>query len=126
MLKYKQGNIIKVTVNGIENYGIFVSCDNYYTGLIHISEISTKFVSNINNFVKIGDIIKAKVLDVDEERGHLKLSIKNINYKNTKQLKKKRIKETSLGFSTLAYHLPFWIEYGLKKIKNKSNSIDKL
>ena len=43
----------------IESTGaVFVSCDDYYTGLIHISEISHGFVKNINDFVKIGDEVK--------------------------------------------------------------------
>lgn len=125
MSKYRRGNIIKATVNGIENYGIFVSCDDYYSGLIHISEISDKYVKDINEYVKVGDVISVKILDVDEEAGQLKLSIKNINYKSVHNFKRKKIKETSLGFNTLAYHLPFWIEESLKKIKKNSNPIDK-
>lgn len=125
MSKYRRGNIIKATVNGIEDYGIFVSCDDYYSGLIHISEVSDKYVKDINDYVKVGDVISVKILNVDEELGQLKLSIKNINYKNVREYKKKKIKETTLGFSTLAYHLPFWIEKNLKKIKKNSNPIDK-
>ncbi len=119
MSKIKKGRIIRGTVTGIEPYGVFVSCDDYYTGLIHISEISHGFVKNINDFVKVGDIIFVEILDVDEELGHLKLSIKNIEYKKKIIIKRKKIKETSLGFKTLEYKLPFWIDESLKKIKNK-------
>ena len=118
MSKYRSGNIIKATVNGIENYGIFVSCDDYYSGLIHISEISDKYVKDINEYVKVGDVISVKILDVDEEAGQLKLSIKNIEYKKNIAIKRKKIRETSLGFKTLEYKLPIWIEDSLKKIKN--------
>ena len=100
-MKIKKGRIVYGTVTGIETYGIFVSCDDYYTGLIHISEISHGFVKNINDFVKVGDIIFVEVLDVDEELGHLKLSIKNIEYKKKMEVKRKKIRETSLGFNTL-------------------------
>lgn len=119
MSKIKKGKIIRGTVTGIEPYGVFVSCDDYYSGLIHISEISHGYVKNINDFVKIGDLIFVEVLDVDEELGHLKLSIKNIDYKKKMFIKIKRIKETSLGFRTLEYWLPIWIEESLKKIKNQ-------
>ncbi len=119
MSKIRKGRIIRGTITGIEPYGVFVSCDDYYTGLIHISEISHGFVKNINDFVKIGDVIRVEILDVDEEIGHLKLSIKNIDYKNTNIGRRKKIKETSLGFKTLEYKLPFWIEESLKKIKNQ-------
>ena len=124
MTKYKKGKIVKGTITGIEDYGAFVSLDEYYSGLIHISEISHAFVKNIEDFVKIGDIIYVEVLDVDEDLCRLKLSIKNINYKRS-NIRRKKIRETSLGFRTLAYKLPFWIEESLKKIKNTSNSVDK-
>lgn len=125
MTKYKKGKIVKGTITGIEDYGAFVSLDEYYSGLIHISEISHGFVKNIEDFVKIGDIIYVEVLDVDEDLCQLKLSIKNINYKRNSNIRRRKIRETSLGFKTLAYKLPFWIEESLKKIKNTSNSIDK-
>ena len=118
MSKIRKGRIIRGTVTGIESYGAFVSCDDYYTGLIHISEISHGFVKNISDFVKIGDLIQVEILDVDEELGHLKLSIKNIDYKKKISLKRKMIKETPLGFRTLEYKLPIWIDESLKKIKN--------
>lgn len=118
MSKIKKGRIIRGIVSGIESYGVFVSCDNYYTGLIHISELSHGFVKNITDFVKIGDLIFVEILDVDEELGHLKLSIKNIEYKKQTVIKRKKIKETPLGFKTLEYKLSIWIEESLKKIKN--------
>ena len=114
MTKYKKGKIVPCTVTGIESYGIFVSLDKYYSGLIHISEISHGFVKEINDFVKVGEIINAEVLDVDDDLGQLKLSIKNIKYKIHK-IPKRTIKETPLGFKTLAYKLPFWISKSLQK-----------
>lgn len=117
MSKIKKGRIIRGTVTGIESYGVFVSCDDYYSGLIHISEISHGFVKNINDFVKIGDLILVEILDVDEELGHLKLSIKDIEYKKNIPIRRKRIRETSLGFKTLEYKLPIWIDEYLKKNK---------
>ena len=57
MTKYKQGNIIKVNVTGITEYGIFVKTDNDYNGLIHISEVSNKFVQNLKMFVSENEVI---------------------------------------------------------------------
>ena len=119
MTKIKKGRIIRGTVTGIEAYGVFVSCDDYYTGLIHISEISHGFVKNITDFVHVGDLIFVEILDVDEELGHLKLSIKNIEYKKKVVVRRKKIRETSLGFKTLEYKLSIWIEESLKKMKNQ-------
>ncbi len=125
MTKYQKGSVIRGTVTGIESYGVFVSCDEYYSGLIHISEISYGFVKNITDYVNIGDVIYVEILDVDESLGQLKLSIKNIDYKYNRKAKRRRIQETPLGFNTLAYNLPIWVEKGLKKVKKVPNTIDK-
>ena len=125
MTKFKKGRIIRGTVTGIESYGVFVSCNEYYSGLIHISEISYNFVKNITDYVNVGDVIYAEILEVDESLGQLKLSIKNIDYKCNHGLRRKRIVETSQGFNTLAANLPIWIEKSLKKLKKITNSVDK-
>lgn len=120
MEKYMKGRILKGVVTGIEPYGVFVQFDDYYSGLIHISEISDGFVKNPADYVKVGEIINAKIIDVDDQMGHLKLSIKNIQYKEKRTTIRRKIKETSLGFKTLSYCLPFWIEESLENIKQKS------
>lgn len=117
MTKYRVGNIIKGMVTGIESYGVFVSFDEYYSGLIHISEISHGFVKNVGDYVKIGDQIYVEVLEIDEQQSQLKLSIKNINYKVVKKFGGKKIKETKTGFRTLEYKLPLWINDKLSKLK---------
>lgn len=109
MQKYKENSIVKGTVTGIEKYGIFVSLGEYYSGLIHISEISSGFVKDINDFVSIGDTIKVKILKKEEDDYHLKLSIKNIKYK-TNLKKREKIKEVGTGFGILKENLDNWIE----------------
>lgn len=121
--KYQKGSIVKGVVSGITGYGIFVKIDSKYDGLIHISEISDKYVKNPKYFANINDVISAKIIDIDEKTSHIKLSIKSIEY-NSKG-KKKRIIETKHGFSTLEYKLPFWIDDNLKKAKNVANDVDK-
>ena len=118
MGKYQKGKIVQGVVTGIETYGVFISFDEFYSGLIHISEISHSFVKKITDFVSVGDIINTEILDVNDSLFQLKLSIKNINYKNVKNAKKKKIIETNSGFTTLGQKLPIWIEESVKKIKN--------
>lgn len=105
--EYKVGEIIKGQVTGIEKYGVFVNIDPYYDGLIHISEISSEFVKDIHEFVKIGETIYCQVLEVDNDNLHLKLSIKNINYKSDNS--SNPIKETRKGFLPLKDNLDIWI-----------------
>ena len=111
-MKYEKGKIVKGCVTGIENYGIFVNVDSHYSGLIHISEVSNGFVKDINDFVKEGEEIYCQVLEVDQENNHLKLSIKNINYKSS--VSDKQIQESRLGFLPLKNALPKWIEEALR------------
>ena len=117
MSDYKVGSIIKGQVTCIEKYGIFINIDPWYDGLIHISEISNDFVKDINDFLKIGEIIYTQILEVDEFNHHLKLSIKNINYKSNS---KSKIKESRLGFLPLKNHLNTWISEKLSEIKNNN------
>ena len=115
MSKYKVDSIVFGTVTGIENYGVFVNLDDYYTGLIHISEISHGFVRDTNDFVSLGDTIRARVIDVDDESFHVKLSIKDIDYKSLKP-KRMKIEEVGSGFEILGKNLPKWIEHRITEI----------
>lgn len=115
MIKYEVDNIVTGTVTGIEKYGIFINLENLYTGLVHISEISSGFVRNINDFVKIGEVIKVKVLEVNDEECHLKLSIKDIDYKLQKRNRVK-IVETETGFFPLKNQLKAWTDQKIKEI----------
>ena len=116
MSKYKKGRIVSGTVTGIEKYGIFVSLDEFYNGLIHISEVSNEFVKNIYEVVNIGEVICAKVIDVDDDAFHVKLSIRDIDYRATKR-KRHKIVETASGFQPLADNLDAWIEKKIEEIE---------
>lgn len=115
MSKYKKGRIVKGVVSGIEKYGIFIKFDEFFNGLVHISEVSHSFVKDIHTYVSIGDIIYVEILDVDEKNSQLKLSIKNINYRKKPSINKRKIEETEHGFLTLQQMLPIWIEKKLKR-----------
>ena len=117
MKKIEKEDVVKVTVTGIQEYGAFVNTEDY-EGLIHISEISYGYVKNVNDYVKIGDEIYAEVVDIDEKDNHLKLSIKNIDYKNDGS-KIERMEETKNGFKPLKDNLEIWIAEKIKEITNK-------
>ncbi len=108
---FKTGEVIKCKVTAIESYGFFVSADYGYLGLVHISEITNGYVRSVENYVKIGEIINCRVIEVDNNNFHLKLSIKNINYKIFNDV-------VSDDFISLKNALPKWIEIKLKSIKD--------
>ena len=114
MENIKIGDTIKCEVTGLTNYGVFVKTDSEYTGLIHISEISDKFVSSIEKLYIAGDIIEATVIEIDEEKKQLKLSVKDINKKNKK---KKGIAEKGKGFEPLKENLDKWVQERLKDLE---------
>lgn len=115
MNEYGIGDILECIVTGIANYGIFVQVDDVYNGLIHISEISNHYVKNITDYVTVGENILCEVIEVDKNERHLKLSIKNINYKLIPKYGK--IQDTKNGFKPLQMKLPVWVREKLAEIK---------
>lgn len=111
---YKKGDIIRCIVTGFKDYGIFVKIDEQYDGLIHISEISESFVRNVMDYAELDEMIFAKVIEVDENERHLKLTIKGINYKvdgnNICEIDKN-------GFMPLKNNLNIWINEKIKEIQ---------
>ena len=125
MAIYKIGDIITGKVTGIESYGIFLSFDDNYTGLIHISEISDSFVRNINDYATIDENIKAKIISIDENDKKLKLTLIGLDYLS-KSNSRKGIIETKNGFNTLKNELNEWISNKInKKWKKIINFVDK-
>jgi len=116
-MKYNIGDIVECKVTGIEAYGIFVSIDNIYDGLIHISEISEGFVRNVNDFVKPDEIIKANIIDISDNKKHLKLSIKNIDYRDPSKMS--QIEDSAHGFELLKEQLPFWTKEKINEIESE-------
>ncbi len=72
----KEGMILTGTVRNVIDFGAFVDIGVKHDGLVHISELSDKFVKNPSDIVSIGDIVKVKVIGIDNERQKVKLSMK--------------------------------------------------
>ena len=72
----KEGMILTGTVRNVIDFGAFVDIGVKHDGLVHISEMSEKFVKNPSNIVSVGDIVKVKVIGIDNERQKVKLSMK--------------------------------------------------
>ncbi len=116
MKKYKVGDIVECQVTGIVKYGVFVNVDFDYSGLIHISEVAHGFVRNIEDYVKEGETIFAEVIAVDNINFHLRLSIKNIDYKRFENCK--NVLELGLGFEPLSIMLPEWTKEKIEEFSN--------
>lgn len=69
------GTILEGKVTGITKFGAFVALPEGKSGLVHISEIASSFVSDVHDHVQMGQTVKVRVLAVSEE-GKINLSIK--------------------------------------------------
>jgi len=75
----KPGMILDGTVRNVVDFGAFVDIGVHQDGLVHISELSDRFVRNPMEVVSVGDIVKVRVLDVDPARKRISLSMKGIS-----------------------------------------------
>jgi S1 RNA binding domain protein len=69
------GNKLQGKVTGITKFGAFVELAEGSTGLVHISEVADKYVKDINDHLKVGDVVEVKVINVEKD-GKIGLSIK--------------------------------------------------
>jgi len=74
-MQVEEGKILSGKVTGVTNFGAFIDLGEGVTGLVHISEISASYVKDINDHVKVGDVVNVKVLPPDK-KGKIGLSIK--------------------------------------------------
>lgn len=72
----KEGMILTGTVRNVIDFGAFVDIGVKHDGLVHISELSDKFVKNPSDVVSVGDVVKVKVIKIDAERQKVGLSMK--------------------------------------------------
>ncbi len=72
----KPGMVLSGTVRNVIDFGAFVDIGVHQDGLVHISQISNKFIKHPSEVLSVGDIVKVVVLDVDEKKKRISLSIK--------------------------------------------------
>ncbi|MER2192719.1 MAG: S1 domain-containing post-transcriptional regulator GSP13 [Solibacillus sp.] len=118
--KYEVGDVLTGKVTGIQPYGAFIALDEDTQGLVHISEITYGFVKDVGDFLKVGDEITVKVLEVDADGRKISLSIRELKEAPTTHRKKDALPRRSLqdrvdevdadGFKLLKDRLKDWIE----------------
>lgn len=115
------GSLIIGKINRIVQYGAFLEFDEGYRGLLHISEMSKKYIRDITRFAHVGDEIRVKILEVDEENKFLHVSLKRVplNEKMLKregkivEIKKNQIKNVDI--SKLQDKLDEWVDNTLEE-----------
>ena len=74
-MSISKGQILEGTVTGITKFGAFIELSTGETGLVHISEVADTYVNDVNDFLKVKDAVKVKVINVDDN-GKIGLSIR--------------------------------------------------
>lgn len=112
---FKIGQIVEGKITGIRPYGALVSVTESFQGLIHISEIAHGFVNDVNDYLSVGQSVKAKIINIDDENNRLSLSIRA-----TKEVPKQTTEPPTLhekqnehvlhqgGFNTMREKLEAW------------------
>ena len=78
MKDLKPGMVLTGTVRNVIDFGVFVDIGVHQDGLVHISQVANRRLRHPSEAVKVGDIVKVAVLDVDEKRHRIGLTMKNI------------------------------------------------
>ena len=78
MKDLQPGMVLSGTVRNVIDFGVFVDIGVHHDGLVHISQVSTRRLKHPSEAVKVGDVVKVMVLDVDEKRHRISLTMKGI------------------------------------------------
>ena len=82
-MQFEIGDVVKGRVSTITSFGAFLSFEGG-TGLVHISEISTSYVKDIHDFLKVGEEVEAKIITIDAN-GKIGLSVKKLQQERAKK-----------------------------------------
>ncbi|MCX8172679.1 MAG: translation initiation factor IF-2 subunit alpha [Archaeoglobaceae archaeon] len=113
------GEIVVGTVTRVLDFGAFVSLDEYENkeGMVHISEVASGWIKDIREHVKKGQKVVCKVLNVNPKRGHIDLSIKDVNERQKRE-KLQQWKNEMASFK--------WLELANEKVKLDKEELIKL
>ena len=127
-MDYRIGMVLTGRVTGIQPYGAFVLLDDNTQGLIHISELKHGFISDVSDYLKVGQMVKVMIVDIDEYTGKISLSLRcleqlfnfkynrdEITHRYKKYWSNRHVEE---GFKPIAERLDGWVVDAFEDIKN--------
>ncbi len=114
----KKGDIVQGEVTALKPYGAFVKIDDHTTGMVHISEISHRYVKDVSQHLKVGELYNFEVLSFEED-GKVNLTMKK------RKPKRKRMNiHLKDGFLPLRKRLNQWISTYRKKTYKEEKQTD--
>ena len=88
-MEFAVGAVLEGKVTGITKFGAFVALEGGKSGLVHISEIANSYVSSVEDYLKVGQTVKVRVLNIGEG-GKINLSIKRAEEKPSRPMPERR------------------------------------
>lgn len=124
-MQLEVGTILEGKVTGITKFGVFVELPEGKTGMVHISEVSSSYVTEITDHVKENQIVKVKVISIGED-GKIRLSMKKLNEDEQepklqrREVRQERESKADFGFQKKV-NQPMSFEDMLNKFKQSSD-----
>ena len=107
----KVGDVASGTVVRVYSSYAILLFDEGWTGLLHISELSSKYIRSFTSYVSIGTIYNVKVTEVNEQTGSVRVSLKQMaSADKWKVFRHKKIDSEEIDFQALKERLPDWIK----------------
>jgi len=114
--EFKIGDVLEVEIVNIHNFGAVVKLSQNVRGLIHISQVSDSFVKDINDYLKIGAKVKAKIKKISAD-GKIDLTLKKNNKSSSQSHRpKEKTKGKEFGFFGLGEKMDEF----LKRVEKKN------
>lgn len=114
-LEVRIGDVLSGTISGIQPYGAFVALDDDTQGLIHISECCHGYVKSVRDILHVGDVVRVKVLDVDEYSRKVSLSLRALSQdpftgEHTRSKHYWTNRHGEAGFAPIHNAVPGWLK----------------
>ncbi len=108
---YKVGDVTEGTVVRVYPRYAILLFDDGATGLLHISEVSKKYILNLATSLPVGSIHKVKIMEIDERSHSIRVSKKKLGESHARHyFKKKRVPSSEIDFESLHNNLAKWVE----------------
>lgn len=121
-MEFEVGSIYEGKVTGITKYGAFVNLEGGKSGLVHISEVANSFVSDVNEHVKMGQLIKVKVMSIGDN-GKINLSIKRVEQAAAQEKAEKPQAEAPKRFNSPVKHEKY-VMAPVQTVNDNSGNVD--
>ncbi len=115
----KKGEVVKGTVTRIEKYGVFVDIGVGYEGMVHVKEMAHTYINHPSDVVSIGDEIEAEVINVQQRRGRIDLSMRAVMPEPEPEPIEALVEEALEDEGEDEEAVPTVFEYALKKAQSK-------